>query len=499
MHSSAQKLYVRGFWLIIFHLLCCLPLVASGSPQQIFYVGVDKHVYHYFATPGTSWSREDLTNATGAPAAESGLTSFEDALSTTQHVIYVTSNQHICHIYALPGHPWAYEDLMNATGAPASTSAVSGFQDFWNDALQIFYVGQDGHVRHLFRNPNSSWAQEDLSAMTGIVPASPRGLTSFEDVARDSQQVFFVGTNQHVYEIFGTPGNPWAALDVTVNTGAPLTASTLNSYVNLRNDSQNLVYVGTNQHVYHLFALVGTSWSTEDLNAATGAAPALPDTLTSFVDHIYHAEQIFFIGTNRHVYHFFATPGGPWGVEDMTVQTGAPLAASSLASFDDVWHSTQQILFIGLDGHVYHFFAVPGNPWALEDVTASASATLASVSPNSLNSWQVDGSQVWIGGQVVRYNSGLPGITLTLSGAGTNSSQTTDANGRFSFRVPMGGTYTLSPSAGNQQFSPASRVIDHIQLNQVVNFSALGGGTLSTTFPLKEYIHLGAQTVAVQL
>ena len=77
------------------------------------------------------------------------------------------------------------------------------------------------------------------------------------------------------------------------------------------------------------------------------------------------AQQVFYIGTDQHVHHFFAAPGTSWAVEDLTTATHSVLVAtgSSLTSFQDVLNgNTQQVFYVGTDQHVHHFFASPGVP-----------------------------------------------------------------------------------------------------------------------------------------
>lgn len=469
----------------------------SGGPQQVFYVGVDKHIYHHFASPAvTPWYIEDVTIAASAPLAESTLTSYEDSRDYSQHVFYISQNAHIQHLHAFPGRPWMVEDLTSRTSSPNAASSLHGFHNFWHDSNQLFYVGADSHLYHLFSIRDVGWGYEDLTQLTNAPLAQP-GITSFNDVWYDSQIVFFAGANGHVYEVFENPQTAWFAIDLYASVGAVPCASGLDGFVNPQNNSQSVFYVGTDQHIHRLFAVPGQSFSTEDLTALAGTGNARPQALTTFVNHLNEAEQVYYIGIDQHVYHLYARPGSRWAGEDITAQTGAPLAASSLASFHDVWHNAEQVFFVGLNGHVYHFFAPAGGTWHLEDLTAATGGMLATLSPDSLNSWVVDQNQILIGGQVIRRGAFVAGATINLSGSGLLAT-TTDANGRFLFKVPMGGTYVVSVTATDARFDPASKSLERVRLNQVVNFVARGGGSLAATSPATEYIWFGERIIALE-
>ncbi|MFN2512968.1 MAG: carboxypeptidase regulatory-like domain-containing protein [Pyrinomonadaceae bacterium] len=65
----------------------------------------------------------------------------------------------------------------------------------------------------------------------------------------------------------------------------------------------------------------------------------------------------------------------------------------------------------------------------------------------------------------------LAGVGLTLSGSDT-ALATTGADGRFSFTVPAGGTYTVVPTKTNHRFTPVSATFSDLNSNQVVDFGA---------------------------
>src|SRR6185312_13094149 len=80
---------------------------------------------------------------------------------------------------------------------------------------------------------------------------------------------------------------------------------------------------------------------------------------------------------------------------------------------------------------------------------------------------------VTISGQVTAGGGGLPGVTITLSGSASGSA-TTDGNGNYSFVVPMGGTYTVTPTDADYIFSPVSQTFSSLSGDQTQSFSAAG-------------------------
>jgi photosystem II stability/assembly factor-like uncharacterized protein len=76
-----------------------------------------------------------------------------------------------------------------------------------------------------------------------------------------------------------------------------------------------------------------------------------------------------------------------------------------------------------------------------------------------------------ISGQVTLSGSGLNGVTVTLSGSQSNSA-TTNGLGNYSFTVPAGGSYTVTPSLAGYTFNPTSLSFNNLSGSQTANFNA---------------------------
>jgi hypothetical protein len=78
-----------------------------------------------------------------------------------------------------------------------------------------------------------------------------------------------------------------------------------------------------------------------------------------------------------------------------------------------------------------------------------------------------------IGGRVTdSANAGQGGVTVTLTG-GQSASTQTNASGNYSFAgLPAGANYAVTPSKTHYSFSPASRSFDNLSANQSGDFTA---------------------------
>ena len=98
-------------------------------------------------------------------------------------------------------------------------------------------------------------------------PTPTSALTS-HTLGDNSQHVFFIGTDNHVHELF-INGGSWKDNDLTNLAGAvlPIPASDLTGY-RLSDNSQHVFFIGTDDHVHELF-IAGAGWLDNDLTALT--------------------------------------------------------------------------------------------------------------------------------------------------------------------------------------------------------------------------------------
>ena len=87
-----------------------------------------------------------------------------------------------------------------------------------------------------------------------------------------------------------------------------------------------------------------------------------------------------------------------------------------------------------------------------------------------------------ISGQVTLSGNGLSGVALTLSGSESGSA-TTNSSGDYSFAVPAGGNYTVTPSLAGYTFTPPSQSFNSLSGSETANFTAqTASPTLSTLY-----------------
>jgi uncharacterized repeat protein (TIGR01451 family) len=100
---------------------------------------------------------------------------------------------------------------------------------------------------------------------------------------------------------------------------------------------------------------------------------------------------------------------------------------------------------------------------------APPSQTFENLNVNQTANFEATRNSFIIGGQVTQGGNALSGVTITLSGTQSGTA-TTDANGNYSFAVPAGGNYTVTPSRENFVFTPRSQTFENLSSNQTADF-----------------------------
>lgn len=361
------------------------PLAAAGSPlhgyfgtdtsQHVNYVANDGHVHELYANPGSQWYENDLTADTGgvAPAPGTVLTGYW-GLDNSQHVNFIGNDGHVHELYLATGGPWDDNDLtLNANASlPRGDSPLDGY---WqqDNSQHVNFISADGHVHELYIAPGrSAWEDNDITAASGcpVTATSGSALEAFYGTDT-SQHIHFIGTDGHVWELYANPGEGWRSNDLTSASGGPLpvSGSPLAGYWQA-DSGQHVDFIDANGHVQELYLATGAAWVCNDITAAAGAAvAATPGSALSGYFGLDTSQHLQYIGTDGHVHELYANAGAGWASNDLTAASNGilPVAGSPL---DGYWQedNSQHVNFIGIDGHVHELYLDPGAAWVCNDI-----------------------------------------------------------------------------------------------------------------------------------
>jgi hypothetical protein len=348
----------------------------NDNSVHVNYVGTDNHIHELYIAPGHPWVDNDLTALAGAvaPAVASALGGFWGSDGSV-HVNFIGTDNHIHELYIAPGHPWVDNDLTALAGAvgPDAASALVGF---WGSdgSVHVNFIGTDTHVHELYIAPGHNWVDNDLTALAGAVaPVATGALVGFWG-SDGSVHVNFIGTDNHVHELYIAPGHAWVDNDLTTLAGAvaPVAAGALDGYWG-SDGSVHVNFIGTDNHVHELYIAPGHTWTDNDLTALAGATPPAATTALDGYWGTDNSQHVNYIGTDNHVHELYIAPGHNWTDNDLTALVGATPPAATTA-LDGYWgtDNSQHVNYIGTDNHVHELYIAPGHPWVDNDLTTLA-------------------------------------------------------------------------------------------------------------------------------
>jgi hypothetical protein len=296
----------------------------------------------------------------------------------SQHVNYIGTDKHVHELYITAGAAWVDNDLTEEAGAvpPITTPATSALEGYrlGDDSQHVFFIGTDNHVYELYITAGAGWIYNDLTALARAVPPNPTTALDGFRLGDDSKHVIFIGTDGHVHELQIARGGRWADNDLTTLAGPgavlPNPTTALDGF-RLGDDSEHVNFIGIDGHVHEL-THTGAGWVDHNLTTLAGAGAVLP-TAGSALDGFRlsdDSEHVFFIGTDSHVHELTHTGAG-WADNDLTTLASAvpPIPTTALDGYR-LSNDSKHVNFIGTDNHVHELYFTTAAGWVDNDLTA---------------------------------------------------------------------------------------------------------------------------------
>jgi hypothetical protein len=338
----------------------------DGIAVETYYIGPDQHVRELAWTSAVGWISTDPTGLTGSinAASGSGLNTLVDTFNNAVEAYYIGSDQHVHELVFLSGSGWSNTQDVTASTPGAVNAAigspVSTKLDTLNNAVEVYYIGTDQHVHELAFVTGVGWSTQDPTVLSGSINAAVGSpLATLVDTQNQALEVYYIGTDQHVHEMPFVSGQGWVGTaDLTGLTGAvnPAVGSTLTVHLDTITNAVEVYYIGTEQHVHEMAFVTGQGWViTQDPTAVSGAiSAAVGSALSSFIDPVSSAVEVYYIGSDQHVHELDWTAANGWGTQDATSLAGASnVAGTNLTGMFDTVNNQPEIYYIGTDLHVH--------------------------------------------------------------------------------------------------------------------------------------------------
>ncbi len=150
---------------------------------------------------------------------------------------------------------------------------------------------------------------------------------------------------------------------------------------------------------------------------------------------------------------------------------------------------SKSLTYSGL--YALHGFLYNGSTWTTVDSPSAVKGTVANgISGSNIVGYYLDSSGYYhgflatpsssgtysISGTITSGGTGISGVTVTLSGAGSGTT-TTDSNGNYTFTGLSNGSYTVTPSKSGYTFTPDNVTINGASQTGDNIMASSGGGS----------------------
>jgi hypothetical protein len=252
-----------------------------GNFQYVFYAGADYHV-HQLLYNNARWVDTDLTRLSGTQTTLPGSDGQQAVIAMTTnpavHVFYVGSDQHIHQLFSDNDTTWQDQDLTAITihTGPSRLSLHSGFS---NGNLQyVYWMDWDiVHLHQLYYN-NSNWSDTNLTNLTGLETSVTQGIASALALPGTQQIRLYTSAVRYVqgypetglFELASSNNGTWRVTNLTGNICPNANAySTPLAYVTTPNNGVHVFYF-PDSDVFQLYQPTLVTWKCQDLTSQTG-------------------------------------------------------------------------------------------------------------------------------------------------------------------------------------------------------------------------------------
>jgi hypothetical protein len=351
---------------------------STVGKAEVYYRGYDSNIYEIVrGNPNTWYQRTGLAGEGPSSAAYSGIAAYVNTIYNGNEVFYLTEVNGSMDVEQLWGGTFSPTNLTARTNAlPAvSGSALVGYIDPIAGSDNVFYVGSDQKVHLLLWTPAGGWSSSvvDAGAPT-VAGTSLSGHYKSGPGTFYSEEVFYLGANQHVYELWRWSKNfdGWHLTDVTEANGSkPVAAvgSPLAGFYDTAASTDVMFYLGTNQNLYELLFSTGAVWS-GDMTTQTGSLNAA--STSKLAAHLNTnnggSDEVYFESGNQNVFEFWAWSSSQTAFHENSFPFEYAAVGSPLAT--DMNGNADELYYIGSDSNIFELFSSA-------DITTSCGAPLA--------------------------------------------------------------------------------------------------------------------------
>lgn len=203
---------------------------AAGDPSPyintltgenlIAYRGIDGNIHTLYWSTGAV-GHDNLSTAAHAPKALGDPVAYYTSHNDTHQIVYRSADGHLRELWWNANKPVQHWDLTEATGAPPADSDASVYYSVGTNTKHVVYRTRDGHLHDIFWTPGGTTTHVDITLMALAPPAVDKP-TAFTVEQGNTSHVVYRGKDNQIHEIRWTMGTKQeSGTENTVTKGAP--------------------------------------------------------------------------------------------------------------------------------------------------------------------------------------------------------------------------------------------------------------------------------------
>jgi len=338
------------------------------------------------------------------------IVSFDWEAGGSKQVLYIGSDHEVHELSVVAGGSWQHANISQRARTSARiadnfATHLIGFAWEDNRSKQVFFVDNLNHVHELFVQAGGDWNHADLTTLIPLYLMYP-GIGYAWKAGRSKHLVH--PTMGAILEAHVEIGGRWGTRNLTVEARVPVAARTYSGLGSLVGgasfagydwqtaNSQQVAYIGIDNHIHELYTGADGIWHYADLTArARARGMSAPDASSlernSFIAGYGweegHTKQVLYFDDTGAINELYCRVGEDWNWANLTDLSRAPRVSSSrynrMVGYGWREGGTKQVVYIGDDRHVHELVCGLNSNWTSADLTnLSGGAPLAHPTDN---------------------------------------------------------------------------------------------------------------------
>jgi hypothetical protein len=275
----------------------------------------------------------------------------------------------------------ALERCSNGCVLPPVVGSISSQIDTATGAVEVYFITADTHVRQWRWLASTGWTQLDFKSSIGAPDAALAApLAVMMDTPNSRPEVYYTGGDSHVHQIYWDSVTGWHQFDVGGFTNAPNNSSgfrTVDTLMDTVTGRPEIYYATSTGDLEQLYWDSVNGWQAADITTLTGGpGPGANGAVTTLIDTVTHAPEIWFVGTDMHIHQTAWNTTTGWHNFDISAAAGsvnAPLGGGISVLVDSLTGNRLEAYYIGGDQHIHQLYFT-GTSWGTADITTATEA-----------------------------------------------------------------------------------------------------------------------------